>query len=143
MFLRKELGVDEAAHFVYRASDTDSPLVLNDVEFVSLYQIADALFFTSRQEGFGIPILEAGLARLPIFATDLPSFHESAADGATYFSTDNPLPEVADTIITSLQNDRAFQLRRRVMANYTWQHLVETKIVPLLRTVTAGSDGSS
>jgi glycosyltransferase involved in cell wall biosynthesis len=141
--MRMDLGLDKAAHFVYLASGTGRPLVLNDTEFVSLYQIADALFFTSHQEGFGIPILEAGLARLPIFATDLLPFYESAGSWATYFSADTTLPEVADTIITSLQTDRAFQLRRRVLTNHTWQHLVETRIVPLLRTVTAGNNGVS
>jgi len=35
------------------------PLLLDDATVANLYQIADALFFPSTQEGFGIPIIEA------------------------------------------------------------------------------------
>jgi glycosyltransferase involved in cell wall biosynthesis len=99
------------------------------------YQLADALVFPSRQEGFGIPILEAALARLPIFATDLPPFRESAGPWATLFSPKTPPPEVAQAILKLLQTDRTFQLRRRVLTGFTWRHLVETKVLPLLTEV--------
>ncbi|HXW00680.1 MAG TPA: glycosyltransferase family 4 protein, partial [Anaerolineae bacterium] len=70
--LRQELRLDRAVHFAYEANENpDQPLLLTDAEVAEFYQLADALFFPSHQEGFGIPILEAGLTRLPIFATNL------------------------------------------------------------------------
>ena len=135
--IRKELDVEQAAHFVYAAGGAGAKLLLDDTELANFYQLADAMFFPSRQEGFGIPILEAGLARLPIFATDLPPFRESAGPDATLFALDTPPQTVARTIIETLQADRAFQLRQRVKKNFTWQGIVQTKILPLLERVIA------
>lgn len=134
--LRRELQLEQAVHFVYQGNkDPNQPLLLTDEEVTNFYQLADALFFPSRQEGFGIPILEAGLARLPIFATDLLPFRESAGSRATLFSAQTAAPEVAQTIYNVLQADRAFQLRRRVLTQFTWRGIVETKIMPLLLEV--------
>jgi glycosyltransferase involved in cell wall biosynthesis len=139
--LRRNLGLDHAAHFVYEAGEDNTPLLLTDEEIANFYQIAAALMFPSRQEGFGIPVLEAALARLPIFATDLPPFRESAGDNATLFPLDTPPDQVAQTIVDTLQADRAFQLRRRVFRDYTWRGIVEAKILPLLASVLAEQTG--
>jgi hypothetical protein len=133
--LRRDLQLDNAAHFVYQALGGDAPLLLLDEDITILYQVADAIFFPSRQEGFGIPILEAGLARLPIFATDLPPFRESADTYANLFPLETPMPDIAQAIVDTLQADRAFQLRRRVLEQFTWRGIVKTKILPLLEEV--------
>jgi glycosyltransferase involved in cell wall biosynthesis len=134
--LRQELQLDSAVHFVYQANEnSNQPLLLTDAELAEFYQLADALFFPSQQEGFGIPLLEAGLARLPIFATNLAPFRESAGPWATLFAAETSPPEVAQTILDRLQTDQAFQLRRRVLTHYTWRNIVETRILPLLREV--------
>lgn len=137
--IQHELHLDEAVHFVYQAYGSDQQLLLDNAELANFYQVADAMLFPSRQEGFGIPILEAGLARLPIFATNLPPFRESAADKATLFAPDTPPAEVAATITATLQTDRAFQLRRRVRTHFTWQGIVKHQILPLLSQVVARS----
>lgn len=139
--IRNDLNLNQAAHFVYAANGPEGRLHLSDAELAALYPIADAMFFPSRQEGFGIPILEAGLARLPIFATNLPPFRESAGTGATLFAPDTPLSQVAQTIIATLESDRAFQLRRRVLTTFTWSRLVSASILPLLTEVVSGNTG--
>ena len=131
--LQRELQLDDAAHFVYRAGDADTRRLLDDEELADLYQIADAMIFPSKQEGFGIPILEAGLARLPVFATDLPPFHESAGTCATLFSPDASPDQVGLKIIEILQADDAFQLRRRVLTESTWPGITKNQILPLLQ----------
>ncbi|MBN1218690.1 MAG: glycosyltransferase family 4 protein [Anaerolineae bacterium] len=134
--LRDKLQLHDAAHFVYQLRYEEGvPIILLNEDLANLYQIVDALFFPSRQEGFGIPILEAGLARLPIFATDLPPFRESAGPEARLFALDTPADQVAHTIIETLQADRAFQLRRRVLEQFTWRGIVKTRILPLLEEV--------
>lgn len=137
--MRATLELDEAVHFVYQAKGPNTQLLLDDDELASLYQVADAMFFPSRQEGFGIPILEAGLARLPIFATDLLPFRESAGHHATLFPIDTSPEKVAVTIKTSLKDNRAFQLRRRMLTSFTWQGIVQNKILPLLTKVIANN----
>ncbi len=133
--LRQALGLRDVAHFVAQAGpDPHTPLLLSDAEVAAWYSLADALLFPSEQEGFGIPLLEAGLVRLPIFATNLPPFRESAGNYATFFSSETPLPQVAERIVASLRKDPAFQLRRRVLTNFTWHRLVTERLLPLLQT---------
>ncbi len=129
-----ELGLEEAAHFLYRL-DPRRPFEVDDAALSDLFRLADALFMPSLAEGFGIPLLEAGLARLPIFCTDLPPFAESAHDLATYFSPQADPSQVADLIAAQLLPDRAYRMRRRAQRDYSWQCIVQTKLLSLLSEV--------
>lgn len=97
-----------------------------------LYLLADALFFPSAREGFGIPILEAGLVRLPIFCSDIPVFRESAQDNAHYFSLDESPAQIAQRIRRVLANDAAYRMKRRVLDEYSWERIFQERIEPLL-----------
>src|SRR5207244_10603174 len=57
-------------------------------ELADLYGLADALVLPSANEGFGLPMLEAGLRRLPIICTDIPALRETGRDDATYLPVD-------------------------------------------------------
>lgn len=56
----------------------------------SLYANAACLFFPSREEGFGIPVLEALAAGLPVVTASASSMPEVAGDAALYFHPDSP-----------------------------------------------------
>lgn len=63
-------------------------IVLTDVDDKTLklaYDGAQAFIFPSLSEGFGIPLLEAMARGTPVIASDIPVFHEVAADAAAYF----------------------------------------------------------
>jgi glycosyltransferase involved in cell wall biosynthesis len=83
--LRTELGLQDTVFFLYELGEIGTPLHLPDQVIADLYRLADVLLFPSTSEGFGIPVLEAGLARLPIIAADIPPFRESAGDLAELF----------------------------------------------------------
>ncbi len=53
---------------------------------LSLYQYADGFLYPPLYEGFGIPLIEAMSAGLPIAAHDIPVFREIAGEAAIYFS---------------------------------------------------------
>lgn len=132
--LRAALDLAEQAHFLYECGGTaQQPLLIDDATMSDLYQLADALLFTSAQEGFGIPILEAALARLPIFCADLPPLRETAAADAFYFDPAAHTPEqIADRVWQVLRDSASYRLRARVRRSYRWERIIEQLLVPLL-----------
>jgi glycosyltransferase involved in cell wall biosynthesis len=57
---------------------------VTDGELAWLYREATALAFPSRAEGFGLPLVEAAAAGLPVVASDLPVLREVAGDAAVF-----------------------------------------------------------
>lgn len=54
---------------------------VSDVELPGWYHAADALVFPSMNEGWGLVVLEAMAAGLPVIVSDLPVFREYLGDG--------------------------------------------------------------
>jgi glycosyltransferase involved in cell wall biosynthesis len=130
--LSKELDITSAVHFLYEYGEDQQPLYISDQVISDFYQLADILLFPSRREGFGIPVLEAGLARIPVFAADIPSVQESAGEFAHLFDPEGDPEIVAQAIIESLESNQTFQFRKRVIHNFTWKAVLEQELVPLL-----------
>ena len=131
--LRRKLAVEQEVVFLMEAWQDASrmPRTLSDETIADLYRVADLLFFPSTQEGFGLPIIEAGLIRLPIFSTRLAPFVEIAGDTLSYFETSDSPEKIARQIIEECTANRQFQLRRHVIENYTWESIFENQILPL------------
>jgi glycosyltransferase involved in cell wall biosynthesis len=128
--LRAELGLSSSAHFLAELTDEYLPYPV----IADLYRLADALFMPSREEGFGIPLLEAGLTRLAVFCADIPPLRALGGDEATYFSPDADPRQVAVLIADRLVADKAYQLATRVRREYLWERVYAHKIAPLLET---------
>ena len=128
--LRVELGLSHAAHFLAELSDDYLPGAV----IADLYRLAGALFMPSREEGFGIPLLEAGLTRLAVFCADIPPLRALGGDEATYFSPDADPRQVAELIAGRLAADKAYQLAARVRREYLWEQVYARQIAPLLET---------
>jgi len=133
--LREELGVAERVRFLYEQGDRADPFHVTDAIIADLYHLADLLLFPSRREGFGIPPLEAGLVRLPVFAADIPPLQESAGHLAHLFDPEGDPEAVAQAIADHLAGDPAYQLKRRVLSQFTWDAVLERHLLPLLREV--------
>ncbi|MDR3351682.1 MAG: glycosyltransferase family 4 protein [Zoogloeaceae bacterium] len=59
---------------------------LGDADLERLYGACTALIAASRNEGFGLPLVEAARRHLPVIARDIPVFREVAQEGAFYFT---------------------------------------------------------
>jgi glycosyltransferase involved in cell wall biosynthesis len=79
--LAQELGVFEQAHFLG---------FLTPEELQAIFGAATAMVFASKFEGFGLPILEAFHARLPVLSSSATTLPEVAGDAALYFDPDSP-----------------------------------------------------
>lgn len=126
--LRAELNVQDQVHFMAEITAEYLP----DVVIADFFRIADALFFPSYEEGFGIPVLEAGLVGLPVFCADIRPLREIAGPYATYFSPNSDPSVLADLITTQLEKSDVYQLRQQVLQKYTWDGIYKHRIAPLL-----------
>ena len=70
---------------------------VSDQEYAEELAGAFALVSASRDEGFGIPLVEAMRAGLPLAVSSIPIFKEVAAEAAIYFDPGNP-KDIADKI---------------------------------------------
>jgi glycosyltransferase involved in cell wall biosynthesis len=137
MQLKADLGLKERVIFIYEQQGPEAHLELPYSAVSELYRIADCLIFPSQREGFGIPVLEAGLARLPIFAASIPSIHESMGDFAHYFDPKGDPQHVAERIHDILADSSAYKLRRQMIERFSWQSIFQQQILPLLEEVSA------
>jgi len=126
--LRTELELGGAVHFLAEQVERELP----DSVIADLYRVADALLLTSREEGFGIPLLEAALSRLPVFCSDIPALRELGADQVTFFDADGDAQAIAQTLHTQLTQDRAYQAARRARTAYSWPAIYRRHLAPLI-----------
>ena len=92
--LRKVLHVEQEAVFLATAY----PKAVSDELLLDLYRLADVLLFPSREEGFGIPLLEAGLERIPVFCADIEPLREVGGPDVEYFPPDGDPRSVAQRL---------------------------------------------
>ena len=128
--LVRGLHVEDAvifAHDDFSASDAD---------VAALYRLTDALFFPSRQEGFGLPLVEASVHRVPVFAARIKPLTELG--GAHWFKPDAPAADVAAFVRKTLKFDPANCARREALARFRWETVYPRFLVPLLDGLAGG-----
>jgi len=126
--LSRSLGVDEQTVFLSLRSGA----AISETSMRQIYRLADALLLPSREEGFGIPILEAGLSGIPVFCSEIASLIELGKDEVTYFSPDADPALVAEQIDRALSADHGHALRKRVLREYGWDQIYESRLAPVL-----------
>ncbi len=124
--LRETRRLADDVIFLHQAGAVDAA-TLRD-----LYLLADAVLFPSEREGFGLPLLEAGLTRAPIFCSDIAPFRRVAGDRAVYLVPGNA-ERAAEQIVGTLEGDRAYQFKRHVVREYAWERIFTDRIEPMVR----------
>ncbi|MEW6405599.1 MAG: glycosyltransferase family 4 protein [Chloroflexota bacterium] len=126
--LREQLGLQDSAHFLAELVDSFLP----DEVIADFYRIADALFLPSREEGFGIPVIEAAFSHLPTFCADIPSLRELGLNDTTYFRPNEEPARVARLLADYFQSSPTARLAVRSRTNFRWEAIYRQKIAPLL-----------
>lgn len=130
--LRDELNLRGAAHFLAEVTSEFMP----DTVIADFYRLADALLFPSREEGFGIPILEGGFSSIPIFCANIPVLRELGGEDVSYFDPDADPRSVARQITDRLKNETTSRWARRAKHRYAWDPIYTYQIGPLIEEET-------
>jgi glycosyltransferase involved in cell wall biosynthesis len=131
---RAAAGVEQEVRFVCEeGADPEKPLLVSGAVLSDLYRASDALFLPSHREGFGMPVLEAGLVGLPVFTSDrVPAGREIGGDDVISFSPEAGPEAVADLVLSWLEGGGVQRLRRQVRQELTWQSIFQRQVLPLL-----------
>ena len=97
-----------------------TPGYLDDDVLRQVVAGAAALVLPSRDEGFGLPVLEALAAGTPVVASDLPVLREVGGDAAVYAPVGDA-EAFADALTRVLADPGDAAARRRQAAPFTWQ----------------------
>jgi glycosyltransferase involved in cell wall biosynthesis len=131
--LRKQLDVEEEMRFVFESGpDPDRPFLINEQVVGDLFRVSDVMFMPSHREGFGMPVLEAGLVGVPVVCTYVPAAEEIGGADVILFDTTEDPTHVAGQILAWAKQSPVHRLRRRVRQNYTWRAIFHRDIKPLL-----------
>ncbi|MDP2777937.1 MAG: glycosyltransferase, partial [Anaerolineales bacterium] len=90
------------------------------------------LLFPSREEGFGIPLIEAAFSHLPAFCADIPPLRELGLDDATFFSPDENPAKIAALLAEYFQSASPARLAMRARSSFRWEAIYHQHIAPIL-----------
>jgi glycosyltransferase involved in cell wall biosynthesis len=106
---------------------------VDDRQLRSVYLLADAVLYPTRQEGFGLPPLEAAAFRLPVFCTDIEPLRDHLPFNSVRFDLSASPRNTAERLIQALRDDKAYLSRKRLLREYSAHIAYAQQIEPLLR----------
>lgn len=114
----KQNGLEKKIIFLSENTTELLPEVFQTaVDFPAIYQSALAMIYPSFFEGFGIPVLEALLSRLPVITSDVSCLPETGGEGAYYVN-----PNSAEEIAEGMRRICSDEALRETMKEKGWQH---------------------
>ena len=101
---------------------------VSDEVLATLYANAKALVFPTLFEGFGMPVIEAQAAGLPVVCSDIEVLREVGGQGALFFDPHSP-EAMAEAIITIIDSPdlqaRLIERGKQNAARFSWRNAVE------------------
>jgi len=136
--LSRKLKVEEDIIFIQDLKE-EYALKIDHQEIKNLYSICDLLLLTSSQEGFGIPLLEAGAMKLPIVCSNIEPLSEIVDDFALKFDLKDSPSLIAERILEYITHQPTFLMFKKIVRNYSWDaiyrdYLKEIIIQPQMNT---------
>jgi glycosyltransferase-like protein len=118
---------------------------VDDAELPGWYRAADGFAFPSVKEGFGLVVLEAMAAGLPVVASDIPVFREFLGGGAALFTRAGDPDDLAAglhrLVTDAAERRRLAAAGPAVAAGYSWEATARQHLA-LYRSMTAARPGA-
>lgn len=119
--------------FLYQHRLTNTDLFdIYKLHIRDLYLVTDFLFFPSFGEGFGLPLIEAGFMRMPIFASNLKVFKEVGNGFIQFMNLTDPVETNVSLLLEHLKKNKATLFHKVVLGKYDLEKIVGAQLTPLL-----------
>lgn len=130
--LTAQLGLQASVRFLFEERTPGSSEHSVDAATLSdLYMLSDVVVLPSASEGFGLPLAEAALFRVPVVCTDLPAFREVAPEGATFVPAADGSAAFTAAVLRAIESPSA-RVRHHVINALSWDRIVAERLEPLL-----------
>lgn len=131
--LRREYNIVDEFRFVFEhGPDPTKPFTIDHQIVSDFYRVSDMMFMPSHREGFGMPVVEAGLVGLPVISTEFPAATEIGDQDIVMFDLEEDPGLVAGRIVTWMEDTPTHRFRRRVRQSLSWDAIFRRNIEPLL-----------
>ena len=123
--------LDLKENFIFLKDHFDRSLENSEVH--DLYDLSDLMFFFSKGENFGLPLLEAALTSTPAFVSNLKVFKEVGGNDLFNVEVNKQTAEQTALLIKNfLETDKVIQLKKTARQKYNLETIIKNQLVPLL-----------
>lgn len=129
----KQLGIEEYVRWIGYVEEEDKPV---------LYRNAETFVFPSRQEGFGLGVLEALASGTPVVTTNASSLPEVLGEAGFAVHPDDARGMAGAIISTLIQDNLRAELRQKgeqQAANFSWEKTATETLLVYDTAVSVGN----
>jgi glycosyltransferase involved in cell wall biosynthesis len=130
--LVEDLGLGNKVIFLYKFRENGKRIYVSNKMMTDLFLLSNMLFFPSFQEGFGIPMLEAGLFNLPIVCANIKPLDEIGGNDVLYIDLNERTERIAKSIINYYNKHITKNMFSKTVRNYSWDNIYQNKIKQIL-----------